>query len=72
MSDPLSSNDLNELFNRDPLELTRDNIEQIILSMKAMRHKFLLSGDMRAGRVKALAKPKAGDSILTESLGIEL
>lgn len=34
------SNDLNELFSRDPLQLTNDEIDQIIEEMRAKRHLF--------------------------------
>lgn len=34
------SNDLNELFSRDPLSLTNSDIDQIIEEMRAKRHLF--------------------------------
>jgi hypothetical protein len=71
MSEPLNPNDLNELMNRDPIGLTDDEILKAVVSFRAMRHKFAITGDTRAGRLKQ-PKAKAGDSILTESLGIEL
>lgn len=69
----LPPHDLNELFQRDPLELTKTDIEAIITAFRAKRHQFN-NGDLKAGKVKPPSKAKAGslDSALTESLGIDI
>lgn len=43
---------LQEIFARDPLELTRENIDQIVLAMREARSKYMTG-------LKAKAEPKA-------------
>lgn len=47
--------DLTELYERDPLSLTSEDIDEVIRAYREMRVKFNL-GDLRAGSVK---KPSA-------------
>lgn len=56
-------NSLQELFDRDPLKLSRDDIEAIVTELRAQRERF----------VKAEAKPKkqaAPASLSLEDLGL--
>jgi alpha-D-ribose 1-methylphosphonate 5-triphosphate synthase subunit PhnG len=49
--------DINELFSRDPLKLTNENIDQIIAEMRKRRHLYI------AGPAKA----KAASTALTDA-----
>lgn len=63
--------DINELFSRDPLKLTDDNIDEIIEEMRAKRHLF----NSGAGTVKkAPAKSKLAKegSQLKAKLGLDI
>jgi hypothetical protein len=67
MSEP--AHDLNELFNRDPLLLSKPEIESIIQGFRDMRYKFN-TGDLKAGKVKT---PKAAAAAtLMNELNIDL
>lgn len=59
--------DLIELFSRDPLQHTDDDIREIIEGYRQSRHQFV-GGDKSAGKVKRVAKI---DPEL-EALGIEI
>lgn len=43
--------DLSELFARDPFELTRDDISEIVKALRGARHQFN-AGNMKAGSTK--------------------
>jgi len=58
--------DLAELYARDPLLHSQQDIEAIIKANRDMRYKFNL-GDLRAGSVKAKT-PKALEGVKTEDL----
>jgi len=60
--------DMNELFSRDPLSLTDENIDQIIEEMRKRRHLFNAGG---ATATKAAPKVTAAQAA-TKSLKIEL
>lgn len=63
--------DIAELFARDPLELTKDDVTEIILHFRKCRAQFNL-GAMSAGSTKPKSeKAKAADK-LTESLNLKL
>lgn len=54
--------DINELFSRDPMKLTDENIDQIIEEMRKKRHLFEAGG----------AKPKAAKPKHPELAGLDL
>ena len=45
MSEQPETTDMNELFNRDALELTDENIDSIIQHMRNRRHLFATASD---------------------------
>lgn len=51
MSTPIA-----ELFERDPMKLSEQDLKEIIQSLREARSRFML-GDSKAGKVKAPAKP---------------
>lgn len=51
-------NELAELFERDPLELTKEDRAKIIARMREARNQFML-GDKTAGKVKKPSKSPA-------------
>lgn len=59
--------DMQELFSRDPLLLTREDITSIIEEMRKSRHAFN-AGNMRAGSTK----PKSAAAKQVASLGLDL
>lgn len=59
--------DLIELFSRDPLQHTDDDIQEIIEGYRKSRHQFV-GGDKSAGNVKRV--PKLDPEL--EALGIEI
>jgi hypothetical protein len=63
--------DLQELFSRDPRELTKDNIDTIIAKMRESRAQFTL-GNMKAGSMKPKAAPKTAAGKAAASLGLKL
>lgn len=68
--------DLSELFERDPLSLTKDDpaIVKMIEAYRAMRVKFDM-GDMKAGSTKPRAtskKPPSLAAALADSIKIDL
>jgi len=73
ITEPDRQPDLNELMEKDPLFLTRENRFDLIKGFRAMRKKFNL-GDTKAGSMKKPAKPKAlaDVDINTKDLGIDL
>lgn len=62
--------DISELFNRDPLSLTKTDIDSIIAYYREARAKYLI-GDRKAGKTPA-AKPakKAPVNISLDDLEI--
>lgn len=62
--------DISELFTRDPLSLTRDDITIIVAEMRKRRGQFLL-GNAKAGAPKQTEKQK-NVSALAEKLGLKL
>lgn len=66
--------ELSELFERDPLSLTKDDpaIEEAVKAFREMRYKFNL-GDTRAGSIKApKTGPKGLAELLTEPLELKI
>lgn len=69
--------DIAELFARDPLSLTDDDIDEVIKAFRDMRYKFNL-GDTRAGKVaktpKALEKAEADElkDLLGDTGGLKI
>ena len=59
--------DLTELFSRDPLELTRENIDEIITHMREKRHLF-----NAAPKPKAKAKTKKLTDAQAAALKLDL
>lgn len=53
-----------ELFARDPLTHTREDVEAIIAAMRDSRHSWVTTGDKRAGAPKKLtAQDKEVDDL---------
>lgn len=50
------TNDINELMARDPLKLTRSDIERIVIQERQKRH--LYNSNPAAARAKPKAEPK--------------
>lgn len=63
---PDSPTDINELFSRDPLKLTSDDIDKIIEEMRKRRHLF------KAGPAKAAPAAKTQKQEAVSKLKIEL
>jgi hypothetical protein len=63
--------DLAELFARDPLTLTDDNISTIIEEMRKSRHAFNL-GNLRAGTTKPKTEKQKQIIELGTKLGISI
>lgn len=53
--------DINELFARDPLQLTREDIESIVKKLRDSGRQFA-AGNLKAGKMKpAKANPKISE-----------
>jgi len=63
--------DLAELFTRDPLQLTNDNIRSIIEEMRKSRHAFN-AGNPKAGSTKPLTEKQKVVASLAEKMNITL
>jgi hypothetical protein len=63
--------DLAELFARDPLQLTKDDIRTIIEEMRKSRHAFN-AGNMKAGSTKPPTEKQKAISSLAEKLNISI
>lgn len=63
--------DIAELFARDPLQLTQENIRTIIAEMRKSRHQFN-AGNQRAGSTKPKTAKQKQISSLADQLKIEL
>lgn len=63
--------DLAELFNRDPLQLTDDNIRTIIEEMRKSRHAFN-AGNMKAGSTKPKTEKQKVISDLASKMNINI
>lgn len=63
--------DISELFARDPLKLTRDDITDIIKRMRDARAQFNL-GNVKAGSTKPLSEKAKATKSLADSLDLKL
>lgn len=63
--------DLQELFSRDPLQLTKADISTIVEEMRRSRHQFNL-GNMKAGNTKPKTEKQKQIASLADSLNIDL
>lgn len=63
--------DIAELFARDPLLLTRDDIRSIIEEMRKSRHAFN-AGNAKAGSTKPKTEKQKQISALSEKLNITI
>ena len=63
--------DIAELFARDPLLLTRDDLTHIITEMRKSRHAFSL-GNIKAGSTKPKTEKQKTISALSEKLNFSL
>lgn len=63
--------DLQELFSRDPLSLTREDISTIVETMRKSRHQFNL-GNVKAGSTKPQTEKQKQLASLADSLDIDL
>lgn len=68
MSEPT---DLAELFARDPLTLTRPDVDRLVTELRARRTQFTL-GAQKAGSMKAPSAKAKAASELSAKLGIKL
>lgn len=62
------SSDVTNLFSRDPFSLTREDIEDIVKTFRASRHKFN-AGNMRAGSTKPKTEKQKQAEKIAASLG---
>ena len=60
--------DLAELFSRDPLDLSKDDIQLIVQKLRDSRHRFN-SGDKAAG---TMTPPKTATGRAAKELGSQL
>lgn len=65
------TNDLAELFARDPLTLTKTDITSIIEEMRKSRHAFN-AGNAKAGSTKPLTEKQKGIVALAEKMNISI
>ena len=63
--------DLQELFSRDPLQLTRVDIEAIVVEMRKSRHAFN-AGNASAGSTKPKTEKQKAIASLAEKMKIDL
>lgn len=63
--------DLNELMMRDPLNLSDQDIDSIVVAMRDRRTRFNL-GDTKAGSPKPASAPKALKGLDDEVLDLEI
>ncbi len=63
--------DIAELFARDPLQLTRDDITTIITEMRKSRHAFT-AGNLKAGSTKPKTEKQKQIASLADELKISL
>ena len=63
--------DIAELFSRDPLSLTNDDISLIITEMRKSRNNFN-AGNMKAGNTKPKTEKQQQISTLSSKLGITI
>lgn len=63
--------DLAELFSRDPLSLTDDNIRSIIEEMRKSRHAFN-AGNAKAGSTKPKTEKQKTIAALADKLNISI
>lgn len=63
--------DLTELFARNPLDLTRDDLTEIVTQFRAARHQFN-AGNMKAGSTKPKTEKQKQVSALANKLNIKI
>lgn len=63
--------DLAELFARDPLQLSQQDIETIVIEMRKSRHAFN-AGNMKAGSTKPKTEKQKQVSALVDKLNISI
>lgn len=63
--------DLAELFARNPLDLTRDDVTKIVEEMRKSRHAFNL-GNMKAGSTKPPTAKQKELTSLADKMGLKI
>lgn len=63
--------DILELFQRNPLDLTRDDISAIIEEMRKSRHAYNM-GNLRAGSTKPKTEKQKQVAQLKDKLGLKI
>lgn len=63
--------DLTELFARNPLDLTRDDLTEIVKQFRAARHQFN-AGNMKAGSTKPKTEKQKQVAFLADKLNIKI
>ena len=63
--------DIAELFARDPLQLSQQDIETIVVEMRKSRHAFN-AGNMKAGSTKPKTEKQKAVSALASKLDISI
>jgi hypothetical protein len=63
--------DIQELFARDPLKLTKDDITEIVEKFRASRHQFNL-GNLKAGSTKPPTEKQKKIDAVAKSFNFDL
>lgn len=63
--------DINELFSRDPMKMTTEDIDKIIEEMRKKRHLFL-AGPVKEKKAKAAPAPKTLTAKAASNLELDL
>lgn len=63
--------DLAEIFRKDPLTYTRDDLTTVITAFRGSRHQFA-AGNMKAGSTKPVTEKQKAINKLADSLDLDL
>ena len=71
MSKSTPQTDIAELFRRDPLKLSDQDIDQIIEQFRSSRHQFN-KGNMKAGSTKPLTEKQKTAKEMSEKVNLDI
>lgn len=63
--------DIAELMRRDPLQMTKEDVAEIVKTMRASRHQFSM-GNVRAGSTKPKTEKQKQVSALADKLQLKI